>query len=1307
MMRFLPLSFLICFCFSLPFSSAAEDNTLRPGMRVAFLTAEATLEEMGEHSLAAWQFLAEQPDTEILFNRDNAGFIDRSGTARELSEFDVVWYHQGDDVRDTALYRGAQRTEILEFMQSGKGVLLSGGALEMVIYFGLEKLIRPQRHYQENWRDPAPLVFVEKTHPVFHGLYTGEEEIPLSRGGCRAVADFYWGGPGEGMVLANSPAGVHRPLVEYASGKGRLLTFGWRWPDYADLDNPDRDALLRLTCNMLNYLGTPEQWQPFRIRSEFPYTRLAGTGMIDPLRFEPLRRSISHLIDEYGSHYPQGEEYLTRLDELVRIYEEAQRAGDRATLEMVADRFEALQREAMLANPLLDFEKILFIKRNAEQLGLPDNSYGNEYLAPTGYNNSLQALSYKTNEAPYTVFTPENDVFIGDLDLHYDGAKMLLSVPDLSGKWGVGELDLESGTLRMLPLIPDEDVHNFDACYLPDERIVFTSTAPYIGVPCVGGRSKVTNLYLLEKNGAIRRLTNDQDHNWCPAVLNDGRLLYLRWEYADIAHAFMRILFSANPDGCRQMEYYGSNSFWPTAMFFARAVPDHPSRFVAIVGGHHDAHRQGELILFDTSLGRHEADGVVQRIPGYGKKVEPVILDGLISASWPRFLHPYPLSDSYYITACQPDKNALWGIYLVDRFDNFTLLHEEESFAMLEPTAWRKTKRPPVIPDCSVPGAEESVIQLADVYHGPGTAGIPRGTIKKLRIIGYEYTFHNFGCEPDRVGMDGPWDVRRILGTVPVEEDGSAHFTVPAMTPVAVQPLDEDGKAVALMRSWFTAAPGEALSCVGCHEPQNSAAPPQYTPQAFKRPPDNIAPWYGPARGFSFQREIQPVLDAHCVTCHDGAKHENIPDFTDKPVQKYNSAFQLHFSPSYMALRSWVHTPTLESDAHMLPAKAFHADTSMLIQILRDGHYSVQLDEECMDRLITWIDLNAPFHGSWQECVAYSPEKSAAALKGAEQRRELHKRYTGIDEAFDALSEKAVITHSTASDPSDCLPREYDGTVQETAGILTHNANSTTRTIAITPELSLDFVLIPPGEFIFGSDSGYPNEAPARKVTIEKAFYMGKFEISNAQYAVFDPDHDSGLETGEGYQFGDDERGFPLNRPEQPVVRISWNQAVAFCEWLSARTGLRFSLPTEEQWEYACRAGTNTAFWYGSLDTDFAATANLSDATHYEVYYPHVPSIHPPWRPADTCFNDTWRVSAPVDAFQANPWGVHNMHGNAAEWTISTYHSDSNGTEERKVVRGGSWMDIPKRARSAFRLHYNASQGVHDVGFRVVCSTLP
>lgn len=1294
----------------LMFSSAVLclGSTSAAPVRIGFATAERTVDAMGPHNRAGWEAAQALGDAAILHAGGETGFVDAAGQARDLAAFDVVWYHQGDDIARTALYSGTALAALHAYAENGGSVLLSGGALAMVAPLGLERQTRPQRHQLEHWRDPAAMVPVESGHPAFAGLQDDDGLIWLSRGGCPAVADFYWGSPAEGMLLANSPRGVHRPLVEYTLGAGRVIVFGWHWPDYADAENPHRANLLKLTGNLLAYLADKAAWRPVVLRSDFPALAAPEQPGIAEPRWRALQLAIEDLAHTFPEQYPRGGEFLEQLQALKAEHAGIPAGSGPETFAPLVHRFEAIQREALLANPLLDFDRLLVIRRRDDRLGLPTNYNSNSDLPPTGYEDTLLSLGLPGRESAIeTVFTPEGNAFIGDLDLHYDAERLLLSTPNAEGRWGIAELDLTTRTLTRLPLIDEPDVHNYDACYLPDERIVFCSTAPFIGVPCIGGHSKVTNLYLRDQDGRIRRLTHDQDHNWCPAVLNNGRILYQRWEYADIAHTFMRILFHANPDGSQQMEYYGSNSFWPTAMFYARPIPGHPTKIVTVVGGHHDAPRQGELVILDPARGRHEADGAVQRIPGYGKPVDPVILDGLIGSSWPRFLHPCPLSEHYVIVSCKPSKTALWGVYLVDVFDNFVLLHEEPGWAMLEPTPWRKTARPPAVPDLTEPGKTTATVVLADVYRGPGLEGVPRGAVRALRVAGYEFTFHGFGGEPDRVGLDGPWDVRRILGTVPVEADGSAHFEVPASTPICVQPLDAEGKALALMRSWFTAAPGEALACVGCHEKQNMTVPADSRPLAARRAPSAITPWYGPARNFSFEREVQPVLDAFCVGCHNDSPGAAF-DLTARPVERVPSDFEMHFSPSYMQLRRWVHTPTLESDAHMLPPRAFHADTSKLVQILRDDHYGVRLTPEAWDRLITWIDLNAPFHGSWKETVAYNPGKQAAAVHGAERRRELHRRYAGIDEDPEAIHPPAVLQGPETPPAFPNPPLFSQAAVPPATGAAPSPVASPVESLEISGGVTLELVRIEPGPFTLGSDDGYPNERPAHPHTIDHPFLMGRFEITNRQYACFDPAHDSGLETGEAYQFGDDERGFPLNRAEQPVVRVSWDRALAFCAWLSAATGRRFSLPTEAQWEYACRAGSTSPLWYGGLDGDFSRAANLSDATHYTVYYPHSPRALPPWRPADTRFDDGWRVSAPVGTFDPNPWGLHDMHGNVAEWTLSDYLPCPGAPGQpsaRKVVRGGSWMDRPRRARSAFRLHYEPSQSVHDVGFRVVCET--
>ena len=194
---------------------------------------------------------------------------------------------------------------------------------------------------------------------------------------------------------------------------------------------------------------------------------------------------------------------------------------------------------------------------------------------------------------------------------------------------------------------------------------------------------------------AIRRLCFDQDHNFYPTVMADGRVLYTRWEYTDIAHAFTGRLMTMNPDGTGQRAHYASGSFWPNRIFYARPIPDHPTKFVAIVTGHHGTARAGELVVFDVAKGRRQAEGVVQRIPGWGKTVEAKMVDNLVDASWPKFLHPYPLSDKYFLVSCQPTSQSRWGIYLVDVFDNMLLLCEEDGCVLFEPVPVRKTPRPP------------------------------------------------------------------------------------------------------------------------------------------------------------------------------------------------------------------------------------------------------------------------------------------------------------------------------------------------------------------------------------------------------------------------------------------------------------------------------------------------------------------------------------------------------------------------------------------------------------------------------------
>jgi len=251
----------------------------------------------------------------------------------------------------------------------------------------------------------------------------------------------------------------------------------------------------------------------------------------------------------------------------------------------------------------------------------------------------------------------------------------------------------------------------------------------------------------------------------------------------------------------------------------------------------------------------------------------------------------------------------------------------------------------------------------------------------------------------------------------------------------------------------------------------------------------------------------------------------------------------------------------------------------------------------------------------------------------------------------------------------------------------------------LSDTIKLELVGIPAGSFIMGTDAGYVDEGPRRIVRIDTPFYMATVETSNELYALFDPSHDTRFIDMPG--MSQTREGRPANQPRQPVARVTWNQAMAFCRWLSRKTGDVYTLPSEEQWEWACRAGTDTPFSYGEMDTDFSRHANFADKSIIGLSYTRYGKEFEDFIPRDRRRNDRHCVSAPVGSYEANAFGLHDMHGNVSEWTLSNYGPCGAG-HERKVVRGGSWRDRPKKAHASWRWGYCTFQPVFDVGFRVM-----
>ena len=1017
-----------------------------------------------------------------------------------------------------------------------------------------------------------------------------------------------------------------------------------------------------------------------------------------------MRLAVEDQRKTFGDRYPAAAAYLGRIDTLAQQVDAAwdrvlQSDDALAAMIELHQGIDEAGREILLANPVLGFDKLLAVKGNS--------SFNSNWGGPNSLGSEMVVLSPVRPDGKLTTIYSGP---IADMDLNWDGRRILFS--DRKLLW---EINADGTGLRQVT--PTDDLTRYDACYLPNGQIVCSSNACQQAVPCTGGPN-VGNLHLINADGSgERRLTFDQDHDWNPVVMHDGRVLYTRWEYTDAPHYFSRLLFRMNPDGSGQMEYYGSNSYWPNATYWPRPIPGHPTMISCVISGHHGVSRTGEMLLLDPAKGRHEADGAVQKIPGYGKKVEAITMDQLVIDSWPKFAAPYPLAETetnlgagkYFLACVKRDDASNWDLCLVDIYDNITPIL---TGGYMTPIPLQPRPTPPIIPSQVDPTRKEATVYLANVYEGPGVKGFPRGSIKQLRVGTHHYRY--FGNGDTRASsLEGGWDIKRILGTVPVNEDGSAMFQVPANTPIFIQPVDAEGKAQQVMRSWFTAMPGEFLSCVGCHEKQNVVPPSRYSTAAIGQRPAVIEPWYGPARGFGFEREVQPMLDRRCVGCHndkpytDGQRTVATLDLRAKrlhgeraaidPKAPANKFSETDYSPAYLALQQYVRRPGYESDYHMPKPAEYEADTSMLVQMLKKGHYNVELTDEEWQHLYAWIDYNVPYPINWRE--SHRPPTDDQV----ELRAKYKKLYANIDDRDeDPVSlppiEKFQPPKPMPGRPSPLKLAGWPLTTEQ-AQKLQSDAGPVERELDLGDGVTMKFVLVPAGRFVLGEVDGFADESEQAAVTIPRPFYLGRFEVTNRQFNRFDADHNNGV-INERWK-DRTRRGTPIDAPELPVVRITWRQAMDFCQWLSQRTGQSCTLPSEAQWEWACRAGTDTPYAIGRYTPQTRAFANIADETAKSWNHGR----------AQTGYSDGVSFTAEGGRFAPNAWGLCDMHGNVAEWCRTTYRpypyraedgrDDPNGPG-MKVVRGGSWNDLLPYVSSASRWRYEPYKPVYNVGFRVM-----
>ncbi|MHB8973600.1 MAG: HzsA-related protein [Pirellulaceae bacterium] len=734
----------------------------------------------------------------------------------------------------------------------------------------------------------------------------------------------------------------------------------------------------------------------------FPSAALAddaqGDAFADRGTPATLRAAIRDLMADFGPRYPSGDAFLRRLD-LV----EQQMSAD---MDAARAAFGQLQREALIANPLVSEAPLVFVERR--QYAPDHHNTGTDFQPGEISAPSLCAgAALKTVDLGHGGQVQEllkvADGELRDLDVNYDGRRLVFAMRhNAQDSYHICEIQADGTELRQLThSTPDTDV---DPAYLPNGQIVFASTRDIKYCGC--NRHVQANLFVMNADGAnIRQISRNNLYDSRPSVMPDGRILYDRWEYVDRAYGPSFGLWTANPDGTQHALYYGNNAWSPGAIFDAQIIPG-SLLCVAIFGSCHDR-PWGALVILDRNRGLDGVEPVVQSWPGdirpylrtstdyrQGQDLQhPVV--GQIDAFCPlpvKYEDPYPLADpttgqglqgvragKYFLCSRMTGRAEQMGIYLVDTFGNEIVLHAEGPGCFdPQPLTWRP--RPPVIPTQVDYAKNTGTFFVADVYQGTGMEQVPRGTIKTLRVVE----------APPKRNWTGPmWNMdtfqapamnynctssKRILGDAPVESDGSAHFEVPADKFIFFQALDADGLMVQSMRSGTTIQPGERAGCTGCHENRlSSAGLPSNMPLAMRRPPSQLQPWYGPPREFNYLTEVQPVFDRHCVRCHDYGN----PDSGDLNLA---GDLGLVFNTSYLelhrksALRWFADPPDAakllikavhDGPPEVLPAYAWGSHRSRLVEVLRAKHYDVQLDRESFDRIVTWIDMNAPYYGSY------------------------------------------------------------------------------------------------------------------------------------------------------------------------------------------------------------------------------------------------------------------------------------------------------------------------------------------------------
>jgi hypothetical protein len=606
----------------------------------------------------------------------------------------------------------------------------------------------------------------------------------------------------------------------------------------------------------------------------------------------------------------------------------------------------------MLDGPMKDHEEIVF----AERVSMNDHWYVNfgyysnepERLG-YGEGGRLLRMNLRTGEVKTILDDPKGGV--RDPQVHYDGKKVLFSYrKGDSPTYLLYEINVDGSGLKQLTFGPDDDI---EPTYLPDDSIIFSSARCRRFVNC--WYSRVTTLYRCDADGKnIRMLSSNNDHDNTPWVLPDGRVLYMRWEYVDRSQVHFHHLWTMNPDGTGQMVYFG-NEIGGIVMLDAKPIAGTDKVVSSFSPGHGRPEHVGPVAVVDPKKGP-DVPGAARYI---GKRRD--------------FRDPWAYSEDCFLAA---ERKKL---FIMDGEGNAELIYETpESHKHLEchePRPLAPRKRETIIPSRVNLATPTGRLMLQDMYAGRNMQGVARGEITKLLVLQQVPKPVNFsgGMEPLTIG--GSFTLAEIVGTVPVEEDGSAFMELPALKSLFFVALDENDVAVKRMQSFCILQPGETMSCVGCHEQRNMT--PHFTPDlaALKRPASPVEPLSDLPDVFDFPRDIQPILDRHCVECHNADRPEGRVDLSGDKTPFYTMSYET-------ITRLQLVADGRNRDYSNRGPRSIGSPASKIMTLVDGSHHEAKLSPHEIRMLRFWIETGATYPGTYASlgCGMYHVGPPMAAM---------------------------------------------------------------------------------------------------------------------------------------------------------------------------------------------------------------------------------------------------------------------------------------------------------------------------------------